>query len=114
MEEIRTIKVYVEEDANGKLLVKPLANTYGCNSFWVRDDKLVEKEDTWSYLRNLIRPYGKRFVYVSKIDSTDHKGMEVLIIKTLQGIFIMPPFDKGSMFKEMVYGRRYEWNDILS
>lgn len=75
-----------------------------------KESILDEKEK--EYLRAVIRPFRDRIVYITKYEYENYDEQYILIRFDEGGVFILPDFKKGTMYKGMELDRKYTIEEL--
>ena len=64
------------------------------------------------YLSDLIKPFRKDVLKIGKFESNVSKDKEVIGIKTKEWKTILPPFEKGTMYRNMKLNKEYSLEEL--
>lgn len=64
------------------------------------------------YLKNVIRPFRNEIKYVKKVPSSIGDNNEFIGIQLQKYTLLFPPFKKGTMYKNMVNGKKYGLEEL--
>lgn len=109
----------VQENTKGKTFYKKMPNDF-TGTMEIKNGFIIEMENKKEildeaekeYLSAVIKPFRSRVLYIQKISSFSHKGMEFLEIRLIGDSCDLPYFEMDSMYKYMKLNKRYTLQEL--